>query len=305
MQYECAIIGGGPAGLNAALVLGRARRNTLLLDDNKPRNAVTHASHGFITRDGVKPAEFRRIAHEEISRYPAVRYRESQVTDVMKTEFGFQLETNEGETFAARKLIIATGLKETFPSIAGLRDFYGKSLFNCPYCDGWELRDKKLILVTEGEHAFHTAKLIYNWSGDLIVCTNGKSNVTVEQQELLFNHGINVITTPIASFHGQDGQLAEVKFVDDTAIVREGGFVTPEFSQKAIFVERLGCERGEMGGLVTDAFGRTSVKGIYAAGDTSLIAPSQLIIAAAEGSRAAMGVNADLTEEGFYNTAQV
>lgn len=299
MQYDCAIIGGGPAGLNAALVLGRARRDTLLLDDNKPRNAVTHASHGFITRDGVKPAEFRSIAHEELSRYPAVRYKERRVTDVTRTEFGFQIETNEGERFDARKLIIATGLNEKFPAIHGFYDFYGKSVFNCPYCDGWELRDKMLVLVSEGQNVFHTAKLVYNWSRDLVVCTNGKSNLTVKQKETLLNHGINVITTPIAAFNGQDGRLAEVKFVDGTAIVREGGFVTPEFSQKAIFGQKLGCELHEMGGILTDGFGRTSVKGIYAAGDTSVIAPSQLIIAASEGSRAAMGVNADLTEEAF------
>jgi thioredoxin reductase len=270
-----------------------------LFDNNKPRNAVTHASHGFITRDGVTPSEFRRIAHEEISRYPSVRYQKSEITGVSRTESGFRIETDQGERFEAGKLILATGLKEQFPLIEGFYDFYGQSLFNCPYCDGWELRDKPLVLVSESPNAFHTAKMIFNWSKDLIVCTNGSSALTDEQQRILHNNGIAVNSRPIAAFTGQNGRLEEVKFVDGTAIRRAGGFVTPQFSQKALFGEELGCDTKETGGIVTDAFGRTSVKGIYAAGDTSVIAPSQLILAAAEGSRAAMGVNMDLTEEAF------
>ncbi|MBW7477082.1 NAD(P)/FAD-dependent oxidoreductase [Paenibacillus oenotherae] len=303
MVYDCVIIGGGPAGLNAALVLGRARRSTLLIDSSKPRNAVTHASHGFITRDGVKPAEFRAIAHEELSQYPTVRRLEGEVAGLSSTESGFQVETAEGEKFAAGKLILATGLKETFPAIEGFHDFYGKSLFNCPYCDGWELKDKPLVLVTESNRALHMVKTVYNWSRDLVLCTNGHSIITDEQQRVLSGKGIRVITEPIAAFLGEEGRLAEVRFAGGSSIAREGGFVTPQFSQTTSFGEQLGCERNEMGGIVTDSFGRTSVKGVYAAGDTAVITPSQLIIAAAEGSRSAIGVNTDLTEEAWEDLA--
>ncbi|MFB9329043.1 NAD(P)/FAD-dependent oxidoreductase [Paenibacillus aurantiacus] len=299
MRYDCAIVGGGPAGLNAALVLGRARREVLLLDDAKPRNRVTRASHGFVTRDGVQPAEFRRLAHEELARYPSVSAAREKVTRVTRTEAGFTLDTSAGSSYEARRILLATGLREAFPDIAGFRDFYGSSLFNCPYCDGWELRDKRLVLVSESAGAFHTAKLLHNWSKDLIVCTNWQTNLSAEQQILLHRKGIIVYTKPIAAFEGKDGQLEGIRFKDGTTIPREGGFVTPQFAQKSTFGEQLGCDLNAYGAIITDAFGRTNVKGVYAAGDSTVVSPSQLVIAAAEGSRAAMGVNADLTEEEF------
>src|SRR5436853_2415150 len=142
MIIDCAIIGGGPAGLNAALVLGRARRAVLLFDDNQPRNAVTQETHGFLTRDGVKPGELRHLAHLELRKYPTVEIRHTRITDVRNHEGLFELVADNSDVVQARALILATGLKETLPAIAGIHDYYGKSLFNCPYCDGWELRDK-------------------------------------------------------------------------------------------------------------------------------------------------------------------
>src|SRR5688572_13336601 len=151
MTVECAIIGGGPAGLNAALVLGRARRKVLLFDDNKPRNAVTQHSHGFITRDGVTPAEFRAIGHGEIAKYPSVDVLSTRIVSVSRQRIGegtaFELVAEDGEKFRAANLILATGLRETLPAVDEIYDYYGKSLFNCPYCDGWELRDKPLVII--------------------------------------------------------------------------------------------------------------------------------------------------------------
>ncbi|MFC4101881.1 NAD(P)/FAD-dependent oxidoreductase [Paenibacillus xanthanilyticus] len=299
MRYDCAILGGGPAGLNAALLLGRARREVLLLDDGQPRNRVTRASHGFLTRDGVQPAEFRRLAHEELARYPSVAAARQKVIRVNRSPSGFSLQTASGSQYEAGRIILATGLAESFPDIEGFGDFYGSSLFNCPYCDGWELRDKRLVLVSESAGAFHTAKLLYNWSKDLIVCTNWQTNLSAEQQIALHRRGISVYTKPIARYEGRDGQLEAIRFKDGTSIARDGGFVTPRFAQKSDFGEQLGCELNAFGAIVTDAFGRTSARGVYAAGDSSVVSPSQLVIAAAEGSRAAMGVNADLTEDVF------
>ena len=174
--FDCAIIGGGPAGLNAALVLGRARRNTILFDNDNPRNAVTQESHGFITRDGVKPKEFREIARKEIGKYPSVTHAKKEVASIIKNNNQlFEMVTSDKELYQSKSIIIATGLKDVLPNIENISDYYGKSLFNCPYCDGWELRDKPLVVIIDDQvQGFHFIQTIYNWSKDLVVCTNGK-----------------------------------------------------------------------------------------------------------------------------------
>jgi thioredoxin reductase len=146
--FDCAIIGGGPAGLNAALVLGRARRNTILFDNNNPRNAVTQESHGFITRDGIKPKEFREIAHRDIAKYPSVMYEKTEIISITKKGRLFELVTSDKELYQSKTIIISTGLKDVLPDIENISDYYGKSLFNCPYCDGWEMRDKHKVFIS-------------------------------------------------------------------------------------------------------------------------------------------------------------
>lgn len=191
MRYDVAIIGGGPAGLNAALVLGRARKTVAIFDNAQPRNRVTHASHGFITRDGVKPAEFRRIAYEEVLGYPTVKHLEIAVTDIRRSEDGFVIYTSAGEEVQAGKIILSGGLREQLPEIKDIKDYYGKSLFACPFCDGWELRDQALVIISDQPHAFHKVKLLQNWSRDCIVCTNGTAAaLDAEQREQLAARGL-------------------------------------------------------------------------------------------------------------------
>lgn len=296
---DCIIVGGGPAGLSAALVLGRARRSVVLIDDNRPRNAVTHASHGFLTRDGIRPNEFRRIASEEVLKYPSVEHRQVEVADVFRQADGFEIVTKTGEQVRAKKLILATGLKEVFPEIKGLHDFYGKSLFNCPYCDGWEWRDRPIVLLSEDSTIFHMAKLLYNWSQDLIVCTNGKPLLSVEDQKVLESKNIRIIETPVVAFEGQNGLLEQVVLADGRRIERSGGFVIPKWQPKADFSKQLEYAMTEYGGIVTDAMGRSTVAGLYAAGDAAYVRPSQLIYAASDGCKVAITVNTDLSEELF------
>ncbi|MFC7785409.1 NAD(P)/FAD-dependent oxidoreductase [Rossellomorea sp. GCM10028870] len=298
-MLDCAVIGGGPAGLNASLVLGRSRRKTVLFDDDKPRNSVTKESHGFITRDGINPSELRRIARAELGNYPDVTIIEQRVGKVTKDHQRFTIETEAGDVYHAKKVILATGLKETFPEINSLKQYYGTSVFSCPFCDGWELRDRPLAVIAENTRAFHMAKVVYNWSSDLIVCTNGNKVLSINDKTILENKGISVYEQKISSLIGEDGYLKKISFEDGITVRREGGFVVPEMGQASTIGEELGCEFTDQGAIITDATGHTNVEGLFACGDTSIIAPSQLIIAAAAGSKTAIGVNAALFEEIF------
>ncbi|MFF2092867.1 NAD(P)/FAD-dependent oxidoreductase [Paenibacillus sp. NPDC058174] len=301
MLLDCAIIGGGPAGLNAALVLGRARRTVLLFDENKARNAVTPESHGFITRDGVKPAEFRDLAHQELSKYPSITVAPVRVTAIEKQgENCFAVTTEAGDRYEARTVILATGLKEQLPAIPEISDYYGRSLFSCPYCDGWELKDQPLVIITDtAEHAFHMGMTVYQWSRDLVICMNGSEQLDSGQAEKLRSKGIQVYEQRIKGLAGREGKLAGVILEDGTELKRSGGFVTSEWAHTLPFAEMLGCELNEHGGIAADDFGRTNVDGLYAAGDASVIVPAQLIAAAAGGSRAAIGVNTELMHADF------
>ncbi|MFF2907981.1 NAD(P)/FAD-dependent oxidoreductase [Paenibacillus sp. NPDC057934] len=297
MIYDCAIVGGGPAGLNAALVLGRTRKSVALLDNSQPRNSVTHASHGYLTQDGVTPAEFRRIAYEEVLRYPSVQHLPTEVIDIRRTDSGFSLSTSAGEPVLARKLILAAGLKEVLPEIKGLQDFYGKSLFNCPFCDGWELRDQPLVVVSDNPAVFHKVKLVMGYSQDIVVCTNGFDILNAQQREKLASRGISIVDTPVEAFSGKNGLLERVHFTDGTFIERSGGFIDPKLLPNARFNEALDYQIAENGTVITDEMGRTTATGVYAAGDSSYVMPSQLIYAASSGSKAAVSVVADLMEE--------
>ena len=276
-----------------------------MLDNNTPRNAVTQESHGFITRDGIKPKEFREIAHKELGRYPSVIYAKREVTSVIKNNKNdkpsFELLTSENdERYQSKTIIIATGLKDVLPNIENISDYYGKSLFHCPYCDGYELRDKPLVvIIREQVQGFHFIQTIYNWSKDLIVCTNGEAFQNSAQKDFLQNKGIKIIEHKIKNFEGKNGQIEKIVFENGESVLRKGGFVMPQLIQASDFGKQLGCQYNPLGGIVVDSFGRTNTQGVYAAGDASVITPAQLIIAAAEGVRAAAGVNTDLTQREF------
>jgi thioredoxin reductase len=299
--FDCAIIGGGPAGLNAALVLGRARRNTILFDNNNPRNAVTQESHGFITRDGIKPQEFREIAHKDIAKYPSVIYEKKEIISITKKGQLFELVASNKELYQSKTIIISTGLKDVLPDIENISDYYGKSLFNCPYCDGWEMRDKPLVVIIEEQKAqsFQFIQIVYNWSKDLIVCNNGKSILNPEQKRLIQNKDIKIMENKIKNFEGKDGQMEKIHFESGDSVIRKGGFVAPQPIQASDFAKKLGCEYNSLGGISVDFFGKTNVEGVYAAGDASVFNPAQLIIAAADGLKAAAGVNRDLIQKEF------
>lgn len=298
-MLDCVIIGGGPAGMNAALVLGRARKNIVLFDEDKPRNSVTHESHGFITRDGIAPAEFKRLAKEDLQKYPSISLKTEKVTGLKKENNIFLIKTSSGNLIQSRKVILATGVKDQLPPIKGLKELYGKSVFHCPFCDGWELRERKLVVVSEMEGITHMVKLLTNWSDDIIVCSNGKKVLTGEEKELLASKGIRVLEDEIAYLHGEEGQLQEVVFTNGERLERNGGFVGMMSKQASPLADIIGCKVNENGGIITDEFGRTNIEGVYASGDTSTMPMAQLIFAASDGSRAGITVVSDLLAEDF------
>ncbi|MFP7343428.1 NAD(P)/FAD-dependent oxidoreductase [Bacillus safensis] len=297
MLLDCAIIGGGPAGLSAALVVGRGRKQVIVFDDELPRNRVTQESHGFITNDGMTPFEIRRAGEADLQKYPNIKIKRSRINDIQKREEFFTLLTHEGDTFEAKKIILATGLQDILPEIEGIHDVYGKTLFSCPFCDGWELKDKALALIAENQRALHMAKLLSNWTKDLIVFSNG--HVLAEEDKVLLTaHSIQVIDVPIVSIDHDNGQLRSLQLANGEIVKREGGFVASEFKQSAPFAEMLGCQMTKNAGIETDILGRTTVSGVFACGD-SLGGPAQLVLAAAAGSQAGMGVIHELVQEEF------
>ncbi|KGA80549.1 thioredoxin reductase [Lysinibacillus fusiformis] len=297
---DCIIIGGGPSGLSASLTLGRARRNIALFDDRTNRNRVTQASHGFITRDGIKPQAFKEIALKELGNYPSVFYFTSTVTEIIK-DIGnerFTVKTSTSEEFVTEKIILATGIQEIF-TIPSIRKFYGKSLFSCPYCDGWEQRDKPLVVIAEKEeHVLHLTKLVYTWSKDLVVLTNG-AQLSKEGKMELQKHNIKIISEKIKGLIGNDGYLQKIELETGETIIRSGGFVAPSYYRPNQFAEKLGCEIHENGKVITDGVGRTTQKNVYIAGETERSKPSSLIISAAKGNKAAVAVNTDITMDRF------
>lgn len=298
---DCTVIGGGPAGLNATLVLGRARRSVVLVDSDEARNKVTHEAHGFITRDGVKPSELRDLAHQEFHKYNTIESMEDKVVEIIKGNESFTIKTEKGEEWLTRKVILATGVKEEFPNIPNLRDFYGKSIFNCPYCDGWELRDQPLAVFGIVDYTLHMTEVLRNWSQDLVVFTNGEELSKI-QAEKFKKLRVQVETNPVRLLKGSDGILHSIELENGLVVERSGGFVTPELVQATELGMGLGVKLTDQGGHQCDHAGKTKIHGLFVAGEASSIYPSQLIIAAGSGAETAMAVNVELTHEGILGS---
>lgn len=296
-MLDCAIIGGGPAGLNAALVLGRAGRKTMLFDEDKPRNRVTQESHGFITQDGVKPAEFKKRARMDVQKYPSVTMMEERVEYIEKNADTFKIQTKGGTVYLAKKVLLATGLRDVLPEIPGVQEVYGTSVFSCPFCDGWEMKDQALAVIAENERAFHMGKMLTNWSRDVIVFTNGYQ-LEEEKKKVLLQQ-VTIVEDRIEALQSKAGQLTSIRLQNGEEIHRDAGIVITDLVQSAPFGEQLGCTISPSGGVKVDTLGRTTVEGVYACGDISISSPSQLIMAAAEGSKAAAGIVSDLVEASF------
>lgn len=289
--YDVLVVGGGPAGLSAALNLGRSLVRVLVIDADRPRNAATLRSHGFLTRDGIPPQELRRLAREELAAYPNVEVRSRTHVIALRTEgSGFTADIGRRapeSTVSARAVLLATGLRETLPDVPNLRGFYGMTLFSCAACDAWELQGRSLALIGETPDIADRARLIGRWTESLTVFTHGADVVTAAEEADLAAAGIPVRRHPIVELVGDRGRLEGIRLSDGTTVTVDGGFVRPTWESTLSFLDGIAPARDDSGHLLTDRSGRTDVPGLYAAGDAAAPGPQQLIVAAGAGARVA------------------
>ncbi|MFF0828285.1 NAD(P)/FAD-dependent oxidoreductase [Brevibacillus sp. NPDC003359] len=297
---DVAIIGGGPAGISAALVLGRARKSVVVIDEGRPRNRVTRESHGFLTRDGIAPSDFRRITREQISAYPSVHIVEDTAVTITGHDGHFLITTAQGTTYLGKKLLFAVGMKDLPLAINGLDEVYGKSAFVCPYCDGWEVRDQPLAVIAKGVRALQWAKVLSGWTNQYTICTNGPDEWTDEQRAELQQRNIPVFDSPIERIASVDGMVQRVELTDGTSVPCTGIFFVPKLATGSDLPQALGCQLTEAGTVLVDSFGKTSVPGVYSAGDMTMATPQhQVITAAALGFAAGISINNELLAEAW------
>jgi thioredoxin reductase len=296
-MYDAIIVGAGPAGLSAALILGRSRRQVLVCDTGRPRNAVSQAIHGFLSRDGVSPQEFLRLSREQLRKYDCVELRDAEVVDARcGSDARFAVRLANGEEIVARKLLIATGVEDHVPDVPGLHELYGRSVFHCPYCDGWEVRDLPLAVYGRGRRGLGLSLELTGWSRDIVLCTDGPSEIDDEGRMQLARVRIPIRDERIGRLEGQDGRLERVVFADGDVLARRALFFTTGQTQQSSLASSLGCELNEKGTVRTGKYESTHLPGLYVAGDASR-AVQWVVVAAAEGAEAAFAMNTDLLRE--------
>lgn len=301
MSIDVLIVGGGPAGLSAALILGRCHRMVLVCDDNGQRNRASRAIHGLLGREGNAPSAFLKDARKDLSRYESVSIRSTRVTEISPFSGGFNFSCADGSTGAAAKVLLATGLADELPELAGIADLYGVSVHHCLYCDGFEYAGKPVAAYGKKDKGADLAIMMKHWIEDVVVCSDG-TEVSAESVQELKQRGIPLRSQTIRSLEGAGGELTTIKFDSGPDLKRSGFFFSTGCRQASDLSQRLGCKRDEKGGVVTDATTEeTSVGGVYVAGDVSrdvlLVA-----VAVADGVKAAVAINKVLLQrDGFCN----
>jgi thioredoxin reductase len=289
--YDVVIVGAGPAGLSAALVLGRCLRRVLICDSGTPRNARSRALNGYLTRDGMPPLEFLQRGRDELARYE-IEWRSATVEDVQKGADGFSVLFESGERVRSGSVLLATGVRDHLPAIPGIDDCYGTSVHHCPYCDGWEVRGRQLVALGETTSPAGLALSLLTWSRRIAVCTNGASAArpSAAQRRQLARAGIPLYDGSIERLEHQDGRLERVVFEDGDTLPCDAMFFTAPQSQQCELARQLGCEFTPKGVVKTDHLGRSCVAGLYVVGDASRDVQF-VIVAAAEGAKAGVAIN--------------
>lgn len=297
-DFEVIIIGGSYAGLSAAMALGRSLRNVLIIDSGLPCNRQTPHSHNFLTQDGEKPGVIAAKAKVEVLKYSTVQFLKGLVAGGKKNEKGFIVTTEAGETFQTKKLIFATGIKDSMPGIKGFAACWGISVVHCPYCHGFEIKNQKTGILANGARAVHLASLVNNLTKDLTIFTMGKADFNEADLEKFNNHNIKIVETIISEVQHENGQLSNLVFDDGSRLSYDALYAAVPFTQHSDIPYALGCELTEQGYIAIDNFQNTTVKGVYACGDNSSMMRA-VANSVYSGNFAGAMVNKALTDEEF------
>ncbi len=304
--WDCVIIGGGAAGLSAALVLGRARRRILVVDAGLQSNLAAHGIGGLLGFDGVAPADLYARARRELASYPTVEVRDGEVRSAHADDDGFRVELDDAQVETTRRILLATGMRYETPQLPGLEQLWGRSVFHCPFCHGWEVRDQPLAVLAQGDRAVHMATLLRGWSDDVVLLTGGPSDLRAEQRARLAAAGIAVDERAVAELAWAEDELGgaeleAVVFADGSRCARRGLLVASTLRQRSGLAAQLGVKFAAAGpvsleAVEIDPMYRTSVPGVFAAGDVCAQMP-QIAPAIAGGSAAAASIMATIMEE--------
>lgn len=299
-HWDVLIVGAGSAGLTAALVLGRSRKKVLVCDTGRPRNAPATEAHGVLSRDGTPPSEILRIGREQLVPYPSVVLKQHAIVEILRSDpdgdYPFSARLDDGSRVLARKILLAMGVKDELPNLPGVEELWGKSLFHCPYCHAWEVRDEPLAVLGNGPMAFHLSLLLTGWTSDLVVCTNGQASFSSEERAKLEESGIAIDEKVISELDRTGERLRAIRFADGSELPRHGIFMPTRAVPEPALVRKLGCALTEAGYIQADEFGQTSVPSVFAAGDIVGM-PHSVAIAMGRATMAAFKLNADLTNE--------
>jgi thioredoxin reductase len=287
--FDVVIVGGGPAGLSAALVLGRCRRRVLVCDAGHPRNAASRALHGYLTRDGLPPLAFLQIARRELEQYGIVP-RPATVTAINCSAEGFEVTIDGADVVRSHTVLVASGVRDNVPEVPGIAECYGISVHHCPYCDGWEVRDRRVVVMGQGAAAAGLALSLKTWTDDVRVCTNGRARINARHREQLAARGIAVHESRIAGVDHQDGLVRQILLKGGDTVACDAIFFTMGQKPQCDLPRQLGCELTRKGVVKTDHLGQTRVPGLYVAGDASRDVQF-VIVAAAEGAKAGVAIN--------------
>ncbi|MFT3751079.1 MAG: NAD(P)/FAD-dependent oxidoreductase [Agriterribacter sp.] len=297
-HFDVIIIGGSYAGLSAAMALGRSLKRVLIIDSGLPCNRQTPHSHNFITHDGDTPKAIAEKAKAQVLSYSNVIFHNGFAVSGKKAGNTFIITTQMGEVFTGKKFIFATGIKDVMPDINGFSDCWGISVIHCPYCHGYEFRNKKTGIMANGAKALHLASLIKNLTGDITILTSGKAAFNDEESSKLSKHHIQIIETNISAVEHESGNIKNVVFADGSKMFFDAVYAAIPFVQHSDIPVSLGCELNEAGYIKTDSFQKTTVTGIYACGDNAFMMRSVAAAVYAGNITGAM-VNKELTEESF------
>lgn len=297
-SYEVIIIGGSYAGLSAGMSLGRSLRNTLIIDSGKPCNRQTPHSHNFITHDGKTPKEISELAREQVAAYDTVKFYEGSVVKLRRINAEFEAEISTGEKFYAKKLILASGLKDIMPDIPGFAECWGISVLHCPYCHGYEVRNEVTGILSDGDMGFDFSKLVYNLTKDLFLLTNGKSVLSSEQKLKLAENNISLVEDEVEKIEHNNGDISKIIFRTGKEIFLKVLYAKVPFQQNIDVSGDLGCELTEQGFIKVDFMQKTNITGVFACGDNVTMMRS-VATAVAQGNFTGAVVNKELVEEEF------